>query len=372
LLFVSYFPHLIAGPIIHHNKVIPQFAQMAKKFGRSEYFSVGLTILIIGLFKKVILADSIAPYADSVFDQAGQRSITCFEAWGGALAYALQIYLDFSAYSDMAIGISYMFGVRLPLNFYSPYKARNIVDFWRRWHISLSCFLRDYLYIPLGGNRLGRVRRHANLLVTMLLGGLWHGANWTFVVWGGLHGIYLVLNHMFQARAKGTVIERALLTRAGHVCSVAFTFFFVVVAWVYFRAVDMATANALIHGMFGFNGFQLPERWIVHLDLGSVAEFFKFFGIEFVAMDSFGSKMQIAWTVALIAGVFLLPNTFDIMNRYAPATLDEHAPKRAVDVGSWTEWRPTNAWLCVTGALGIAAVWALLFSSESKFIYFNF
>lgn len=370
-LFVSYFPHLIAGPIIHHNKIIPQFAQMHKKFGCGKYFSVGLTIFIIGLFKKVILADSIAPYADRVFDQVGPHAITFFEAWGGALAYTLQIYLDFSAYSDMAIGISYMLGVRLPLNFYSPYKARNIIDFWRRWHISLSCFLRDYLYIPLGGNRLGRVRRHANLMITMLLGGLWHGANWTFVVWGGLHGLFLVVNHMFQSGVKGTVVERALLTRAGHACSIAFTFFLVVVAWVYFRAADMAAANGVIQGMFGFNGFQVPDRWMSHF--GNLSAILGSVGIETVPMDTyFGTKAQLAWTAALIAGVFWLPNTFDIMHRYAPATLDEHAPQRTVVAREWTEWRPNIAWLSIIGALGIAALWALFFSSESKFIYFNF
>jgi D-alanyl-lipoteichoic acid acyltransferase DltB (MBOAT superfamily) len=197
LLFVTYFPHLVAGPVLHHAEMMPQFRVRENLAPRAENLARGLTFLVAGLFKKVVLADGCAPIANAAFAGAS-AGLTPGDAWLGAIAYSLQIYFDFSGYSDMAVGISLLFNIDLPVNFHSPYRARSVVDFWRRWHMTLSRFLRDYLYIPLGGNRKGPLRRHANLLATMLLGGLWHGANWTFVVWGGLHGLYLVVNHLWR------------------------------------------------------------------------------------------------------------------------------------------------------------------------------
>ncbi|MEL6911965.1 MAG: MBOAT family O-acyltransferase, partial [Cyanobacteria bacterium J06598_4] len=199
MLFVCFFPQLIAGPIVHHREVLPQFEKASiYKFSQTA-LSIGLTVFIAGLFKKVIFADRIAEYSNLAFAAASQGiNLTFSESWVGALGYSLQLYFDFSGYSDMAIGAAYMFGIRLPLNFNSPYKAISIVDFWRRWHITLSHFLRDYLYIPLGGSRRGEFRRYFNLLLTMILGGLWHGAGWTFIFWGGLHGSYLVVNHLYR------------------------------------------------------------------------------------------------------------------------------------------------------------------------------
>ena len=188
-LFVTYFPHLIAGPVLHHKEMMPQFAQAKTYRPDWECIAVGTTIFAIGLFKKVVIADGIGPFAAPIFNAAAAgQPLTMLEAWGGALAFSFQLYFDFSAYSDMAIGLSKLFGVRLPLNFDSPYKATSIIDFWRRWHMTLSRFLRDYLYIPLGGSRCGTMRTYINLLATMVIGGLWHGAGWTFVVWGALHG----------------------------------------------------------------------------------------------------------------------------------------------------------------------------------------
>ena len=189
MLFVCFFPQLIAGPIVHHKEILPQFEKASIYKFSQRTLSIGLTVFIAGLFKKVIFADRIAEYSNLAFAAASQGiNLTFSESWVGALGYSLQLYFDFSGYSDMAIGAAYMFGIRLPLNFNSPYKAISIVDFWRRWHITLSHFLRDYLYIPLGGSRQGELRRYSNLFVTMLLGGLWHGAGWTFVFWGALHG----------------------------------------------------------------------------------------------------------------------------------------------------------------------------------------
>src|ERR1700709_176948 len=202
-LFVSFFPHLIAGPLVHHAEMIPQFKR--GRTGRSAVLAArGLAIFAAGLFKKVVIADNLAQFVTPVFahlDAGG--GVTTQWAWLSTLAYTLQIYFDFSGYSDMAIGLALLFGIRLPVNFRSPYKATSIIEFWRHWHITLSRFLRDYLYIPLGGNRLGEQRRYLNLLVTMLLGGLWHGAGWNYLIWGGLHGIYLSINHLWRGWRDG-------------------------------------------------------------------------------------------------------------------------------------------------------------------------
>ena len=262
-LFVTYFPHLIAGPVLHHAEMMPQFAKRNVCHVNWDNMAVGLSIFVLGLAKKVLLADAVADFSTPVFDavKAGGQPML-FESWVGALAYTLQLYLDFSAYSDMAIGLSLMFNVRLPLNFNSPYKATCIIDFWRRWHMTLSRFLRDYLYIPLGGSRLGTKRRYVNLMLTMLLGGLWHGAGWTFVIWGALHGFYLLVNHAWRALKQhfGWSHGGRLATLAAG----ALTFLAVVVGWVFFRADSFSSAVTMLQGMVGVNGVSLPsslERW---------------------------------------------------------------------------------------------------------------
>jgi alginate O-acetyltransferase complex protein AlgI len=205
-LFVNWFPHLIAGPVLHHAKIIPQFQRLAGKVKNYDNLASGLTLFAIGMGKKLLLADPLSLLATPVFDSAAQGlEPSLLAAWSGAIAYSFQIYFDFSGYSDMAVGLSRMFNVELPINFASPYKATSIIDFWRRWHISLSAFLRDYLYIPLGGNRKGPLRRYTNLMLTMLLGGLWHGASWGFVLWGGMHGLYLIVNHLWQRHPLFTI-----------------------------------------------------------------------------------------------------------------------------------------------------------------------
>src|ERR1700761_5838068 len=242
-LFVTYFPHLIAGPILHHRDMIPQFESDRSKRPNPRLILYGLIIFGIGLSKKTVLADGIQPLVALAFHQA---SPSFDQAWIGALAYTFQLYFDFSGYSDMAIGISLMFGIFLPLNFNSPYKASSIVDFWRRWHMTLSQFLRDYLYIPLGGNRRGRVLRYVNLMVTMLLGGLWHGAAWTFVVWGALHGAYLCINHAWSNFGP-SVSPR--FTRVANAAAFALTFVSVVIAWVFFRADSISSATFVLSRM---------------------------------------------------------------------------------------------------------------------------
>jgi len=252
-LFVTYFPHLVAGPVLHHSQMMPQFREAACYRVNTGNLAAGASIFALGLIKKVILADGISPYADAIFNGAANGLLPdCVEAWIGALAYTFQLYFDFSGYSDMAIGLSWMLNIRLPYNFDSPYKARNIADFWRRWHMTLSAFLRDYLYIPLGGNRRGNVRRYFNLFVTMLLGGLWHGASWNFVLWGGLHGVYLGINHAFRAALNR--IWPQLAERRVYVCLAwGLTFLATVVAWVFFRASNLDAAGRILRAMFAVN-----------------------------------------------------------------------------------------------------------------------
>jgi alginate O-acetyltransferase complex protein AlgI len=242
-LFVTYFPHLIAGPILHHRDMIPQFERAETKRPDPHLILCGLIIFGIGLFKKTCLADGIQPLVSLAF---GPNAPTFDQAWLGALAYTFQLYFDFSGYSDMAIGISLMFGIFLPINFNSPYRAKSIIEFWRRWHMTLSQFLRDYLYIPLGGNRHGPVLRYVNLGITMVLGGLWHGAAWTFVIWGALHGAYLCVNHAWNRFGPGVAPKFAPLA---NIAAFMLTFLCVVVAWVFFRADSLPAAISLLSKM---------------------------------------------------------------------------------------------------------------------------
>jgi D-alanyl-lipoteichoic acid acyltransferase DltB (MBOAT superfamily) len=249
LLFVTYFPHLVAGPILHHSEMMPQFETLQGKRPDARVIASGLFLLLVGLFKKVVIADSIAKYVDPAFANVGVLQI--MDAWTAALGYTLQLYFDFSAYSEMAMGMSLLFGVSLPLNFNSPYKATDISDFWKRWHMTLSRFLRDYVYIPLGGNRHGFGRTIAALVATMLLGGLWHGAGWTFIAWGAMHGAMLV-SHRLWKKAGGNIGEwpGRVLTMTG-----------VLAAWVVFRADSLKDALTIWRKMLGMDGIVLPSAF---------------------------------------------------------------------------------------------------------------
>ncbi len=286
-VFVSFFPQLIAGPIVHHGEMMPQFADRRRRLTRAMQ-AVAISLFTFGVFKKAIIADGLAPVANAVFAKAeAQVPLSAVEALLGALAYTLQLYYDFSGYSEMALGLALFIGIRLPINFLSPYKSASIIEFWRRWHITLSRFLRDYLYIPLGGNRKGRVRRYVNLMITMLLGGLWHGAGWTFVLWGGYHGLLLALNHGWN-RLRETLglpaIPRPL--------AVAITFMLVMAGWVLFRA---ESVNGALHLM---RAILMPET--LGADLEAIRALLKTGG------ESFG-YMVLIFAGGLVA-VFLLPS----------------------------------------------------------------
>ena len=242
VLFASYFPYIVSGPILHHKEMLPQFADTASYGISANNVAAGIAIFVFGLAKKLLIADNLVSVVDPVF---GSHNPQLIQAWLGLLAYSFQLYFDFSGYSDMAIGVSRIIGFRLPINFNSPYKAENISDFWQRWHISLSRFLRNYLYIPLGGNRHGSLKRYRNLMLTMLLGGLWHGANWTFVIWGGLHGFYLCVQHGWQfLMAKKAKPPSPVFGFAARLL----TFFAVMIAWCFFRAANVAFRSGCIGG----------------------------------------------------------------------------------------------------------------------------
>jgi alginate O-acetyltransferase complex protein AlgI len=337
-LFVAYFPHLIAGPIVRHHDLIPQFRQMRS---RNDDLATGITLFTIGLAKKSLIADNLAPFADAIFNTAGRGvALGPTDSWLGTLFFAFQIYFDFSAYSDMALGSSVMLGIRLPVNFHSPYKAASIIEFWRRWHISLSAFLRDYLYIPLGGNRQGRGRRYLNLFITMLLGGLWHGASWTFMLWGGLHGLYLSVNHAFRHATKGLRAPPALRLPL-HIASVALTFAATSLAWIVFRAPDLAAARNVAGGLIG-------------LGHSTVVSF---------------SPLAAGTLLLLGIIVWLMPNSMELMWRYKPA-LPSPYPNQPVEPARRFSWAPTPWNAAAYGLLCLVAVLAL--SNLKPFIYFQF
>jgi D-alanyl-lipoteichoic acid acyltransferase DltB (MBOAT superfamily) len=331
--------------------MIPQFESRSIYRARSSQLAAGITIFTIGLFKKVVIADRIALHATPVFDAAlAGADIGLVEAWGGALAYTLQLYFDFSGYSDMAIGLVRMIGVRLPDNFNSPYKAVNIIEFWRRWHMTLSRFLREYVYFSLGGNRQGRPRRYANLLITMLLGGLWHGAAWTFVLWGGLHGAMLVLNHGWRALRSwcGHDVERS--TRLGRAVSVALTFVAVVLGWVVFRAESFAAAQVMLGAMFGGSGLVLPEAFA-----GIWHETPTWLAFSGNGMGSFGAARGWFWISLLLGVVWLGPNSQELMRGF----------ERSAAV-----WQPSSRWALLIGLLAASSLLHLVRVSE--FLYFQF
>ncbi len=362
LLFVSYFPHLIAGPILHHSEMMPQFADRRTYRFDAANISIGAAFFFIGLFKKVVLADGIQPFVGPVFDADPAYRLTLIEAWLGALAYTVQLYFDFSGYSDMAVGLSKIFNIDLPLNFNSPYKAHNIVEFWRRWHMTLSRFLRDYLYIPLGGNRHGRLRRYANLLTTMLLGGLWHGAGWNFVIWGGLHGLYLVCNHAwqsFRAEVLGHDLDRR--TAPGRAMGTLVTFLAVVVAWVFFRAPSFSAALNVLQGMAGLQGVVLPELWRGALAPEGATTIA---GLSFGYLEAFAGTRQIVWVAALLAIAWGLPNSQQLVGWLRTGVVSR-AGRYAADSHAWS----------ILGALSVLISLLTVINGSrvvSEFIYFNF
>jgi len=298
-VFVTFFPQLIAGPIVHHSEMMPQFSKLKNKVKDYYNIALGLFIFSLGLFKKVVIADTFAIWATQGFDVADKLNM--LEAWVTSLSYTFQLYFDFSGYTDMAIGIALLFNIKIPMNFFSPYKATSIQDFWRRWHITLSRFLRDYLYIPLGGNRRGEVRTYTNLFTTFLLGGIWHGAGWTFVLWGALHGFALVIHRVWcKFGFKMNIILAWFIT-----------FNFINISWVFFRALNFESAMKVLNGMF-FGDIILPSSLSGYLEsvktLGfSVGNWSKLYA---------GESYLGLWIIAAFIIILVFPNSMQLKNRF--------------------------------------------------------
>jgi len=334
-LFVSFFPHIVAGPLIQHHQIASQFNDTKRKDDIWDNLGVGLSIFAVGLAKKVLIAESIEPHATSLFALA-ERGDTpgLVAAWVGALAYSLQIFFDFSGYSDMALGLARCLGFRLPVNFNGPYKSASIVEFWRRWHITLSHFLRDHLYIPLGGNRHGETRRSVNLMATMLLGGLWHGAAWTFVIWGGLHGLGLTVVHYWNKWGP-----KGWFDGNRRYIAILITFLFTTIAWVFFRAESWPAAGRILAGMFGMSGLGMA-------------------GIN---------PEAIAWIMIGLGIVWLIPDTPEVFSD----VIDEQTLKDAqIKPKPGFRWRFSKRTAFI--AAGILFLSVLNAWKTSEFIYYTF
>ncbi len=330
-LFVCFFPQLIAGPIVHHKQMMPQFASLQKISIEYKNVATGIYIFAIGLFKKVLIADTFAIWAVKGFDTAD--TLTFIEAWVTSLSYTFQLYFDFSGYTDMAIGAALLFNIKLPINFNSPYKATNIQEFWKRWHITLSTFFRDYIYIPLGGNKKGDIRVYANLMVTFLLVGLWHGAGWTFIFWGFLHGVALVIHRLWTK--YGFSLNGIV---AGFI-----TFNFVNMTWIFFRATEWKDATKILYAMF-FGSFVIPKS--LEYRLTSLRQY----GIEFGDWmpNIGGNKYTVLMIVVCLLGVFILKNSMQLIDTY----------------------KPTYIYQVFTAV--ILSISILNLSKVSEFLYFNF
>jgi len=365
MLFVSYFPHLIAGPVLHHKEMMPQFASEITHKMSWRNITIGLSIFFIGLFKKTVIADNISLPISAVFSTAtNQLDIGFWDAWGTALSYALQIYFDFSGYSDMAIGISLLFGIYLPINFNSPYKSKNIIEFWRRWHITLSRFLKDYLYIPLGGNKKGHTKRYFNLFITMILGGFWHGAAWTYLVWGLLHGTYLIINHAWQ-KVMTMVFHDQYLSIRNHwiysTIALTITFLTCTIAWVFFRAPSLESAHHLIVSMA--HAPTIPQEWL--MKWGSLGKWLIQHGYVDNQTKPLIKGIHFLWISLLLAFVFFAPNTQEIFQKYKIST-SEPTPHSDHSI----QWKANKIWLAI---IVLVALFGILNISElSEFIYFQF
>ncbi|MEP4146710.1 MAG: MBOAT family O-acyltransferase [Halioglobus sp.] len=361
-LFVLFFPQLIAGPIVHHSEMMPQFDRLRPRAQIPTDLAVGLTLIAIGLFKKVVLADNLGLVADPVFAAAAQgKPLHSLDALIATFAFSFQIYFDFSGYSDIAIGSARLFGITLPENFRSPYRAASIIEIWRRWHMTLSRFLKDYLYIALGGNRRGTAQRYRNLFLTMLLGGLWHGAAWTYVAWGGLHGLYLCWNHAWRYLIGRLGLRNFFALAAWQPLFIALTFTAWSVALVIFRAEGFdAGVNILASGFVDFSS-AAPLLLSGVFNDGLAAQMAQLANLTFTG---YGAASVLLGAAGLVC--WALPSSQSYLAEYQPVLTPDMAPLPATRL----VWRPTLAYAALSG---LALLLALLnIASVSRFIYFQF
>jgi D-alanyl-lipoteichoic acid acyltransferase DltB (MBOAT superfamily) len=300
-LFVTFFPHLLAGPILHHKEMMPQFDAIKNKVINYRNISAGLFLFSVGLFKKVVLADTFASWANAGFNTT--QALNIIEAWATSLSYTFQLYFDFSGYTDMALGVALLFNIRLPINFNSPYQALDIQDFWRRWHITLSRFLRDYIYIPLGGNRTSDLRIYANLFTVFLIGGLWHGASWMFIIWGALHGFAIVLHRFYKQ--LGFTMNKYLAW--------FITFNFINITWIFFRAKNWEGASNVLTSMFHGN-LLLP--YLISKHFFTLQNHFSFGEVYF---ELEGNDETTFWLIGGFVTILLIKNSSYILNDFKPS-----------------------------------------------------
>ncbi len=385
-LFISFFPQLIAGPIVHHREMLPQYSDPEKFRLQWGSVALGVTLFLFGLLKKVEIADRFALVASPVFAAAAQgEGVSLFDAWGGALAYSLQLYFDFSGYTDMALGLGLMFCIRLPQNFNSPFKAAGIIEFWTRWHMTLTRFLTAYVYNPISlriarrraarGRRLPRRGRMSPgawfalvafpTLVTMFISGVWHGAGWQFIVFGMLHGVYICINHAWrELRLRFGLGGTSPLRRAA---SVLLTFLCVVVSFVFFRAADVPAALNLLAGMVGVSGPEAAAQVAPGTLRGALAEW----GIV-VAPLSFVTREHLVWIALMLVATWILPNAQQWLGRFPTALQARPDPSLLQRLAPVLVWRPSIA----TGArVGIGAAYLVLravSNAPTEFLYFQF
>jgi D-alanyl-lipoteichoic acid acyltransferase DltB (MBOAT superfamily) len=360
-MFVAFFPHLIAGPIVRWDELGPQLRDRSRYRPDWNNIALGLTIFCLGLAKKVLIADSLSPHVAPVFEAAARgEALTAAAAWGAAYAYTAQLYFDFSGYSEMAVGLGLLFNLRLPINFAAPLRAASIIDLWRRWHISLSRFLRDFVYVPLGGAAGGPARRTINLFLTMVLGGLWHGANWTFVLWGAFHGVLLAINHVWRQWGG-----RRVPTQAERLTGWCTTFTAFVIGMVLFRAADISAALNMFQAMAGFGGAPRAETMNVAWDSWGMR-----MGLipEDVVRTWLGANWSVVgslWTVAALAIMLLVPDTMELTN-YREG--EPHSDWRR-RIGALT-WRPSPIWIA-----GLVVLFAVVYANLlqiTEFLYYQF
>lgn len=384
-VFVLFFPQLIAGPIVHFREMVPQFHSAPYRFDK-ENFAVGLTLFFFGLFKKVIFADNIAPLITPIYQQAdGGGSISFLFAWLAALGFTLQIYFDFSGYSDMALGLARFFGIRLPQNFDSPLKASSIIDFWMRWHMTLTRFLTAYIYNPLMLSltrrraEKGHARGGANTtlgafaylimfptVLTFFLAGIWHGAGFGFIVFGLLHGIYLTINRAWRLVGPRLWSDRARYDRFMKPLGIVLVVVAAAAANVFFRSSTIQGALNLLKGMIGFGGFELPQAFLERL--GPLAGWLHI-GVASVPGGAQNVLMMMIWVPALLFVALFCPNTIQLMARYEPA-LGIKPPPTQSGMGAAIEWSASFPWAIAVSVMAVIGIFSL--GGPSAFLYWQF
>jgi D-alanyl-lipoteichoic acid acyltransferase DltB (MBOAT superfamily) len=387
-LFVLFFPQLIAGPIVHYREMMPQFHRARGVFD-IENVCVGLTLFLFGLFKKAFLADNIAPLVNPIYEQAAAGGQVSFLlAWMAAVGFTLQIYFDFSGYTDMALGAARFFGIRLPPNFNSPLQASSIIDFWMRWHMTLTRFLTAYIYNPLvlslTRRRLARglsgiAGRNTTpgaflelmvfpTLLTMFVSGVWHGAGYTFILWGVLHGVFLIINHGWRLARTRVWNDTVSYSRVMQPVGFVLTFICVAASMVVFRSSTVATAMDLFQGMLGLNGVALPES--IYDRLGPLATWLQLGGVSSGISAGVEFNRLVVWIGLLAIIAFCLPNSLQLLAPFEPA-LGWKADQRAAPSGwSVPTWKTSLAWAFVVSVIG--AVGILQLGGQTEFLYWQF